>query len=192
MSSVPTSTSHAMATENAALKVRILSVCDAVGDFIEYWGFKAIHGRIWTLLALRSQPTSQSELAEQLGVSRSLVSTVIAELTEHGLVQPTSTHRNAPYEAVMDVWPTIADVLRNREWLLLEKARNALEAALEEVDLSGSPGPYNAARLRLLLSMTELAQKLVKGLISIRIPRTIESVVEWMPQAAAFLQSLRR
>ena len=31
---------------------RVLEVCDAIGEFIEYWGFKSIHGRVWAMLAL--------------------------------------------------------------------------------------------------------------------------------------------
>ena len=35
---------------------RVMEVCDSIGDFIEYWGFKAIHGRVWALLALSTDP----------------------------------------------------------------------------------------------------------------------------------------
>ena len=44
---------------------------------------------------------------EVLGVSRSLVSLAISELTDYGLVRATSEARNAPWEATWDVWPTI-------------------------------------------------------------------------------------
>src|SRR4051812_41709734 len=70
---------HAMQETTAApppgrdpLTTRIGQVCDAVGAFIEYWGFKAIHGRIWALLALRNGPLAQAEIAKTLGVSRAL------------------------------------------------------------------------------------------------------------------------
>ena len=123
--------SPAPGTDRLGAKVR--HVCEAVGDFIAYWGFKAIHGRIWTLLALRREPMSQVEVADFLQVSRSLVSGAMSELVEHGLVRPLSEHRNAPYEAVVDIWPTISDVLRDREWMLIEAARLALEGAVEEL-----------------------------------------------------------
>ena len=70
------------------MTLRILGVCDAVGAFIEGWGFRAIHGRVWALLALSRAPMPQTVIAETLGVSRSLVSLAISELMEYGLVRP--------------------------------------------------------------------------------------------------------
>ena len=140
---------------------RITAVCDAAGDFIAYWGFKAVHGRVWTLLALRGAPMAQADVARFLGISRSLVSGTIAELMERGLVQPISDERNAPYEAVIDVWPVISEVLRDREWMLVEHARVALDAALEEAELmqsNGDPVAWDVSRLRVLSSMTDMAQ----------------------------------
>lgn len=177
------------------LSTRIGQVCDAVGAFIEYWGFKAIHGRIWALLALRDGPMAQADIAKTLRVSRPLVSAAIAELAGFGLVKPTSESRNAPYEAVMDVWSTIADVLRSREWMLLESARLALEAALEEIQVarvSGDSPPYNSDRLKFLLTMTELGQTLLKALIALRAPRSTDGLRAWATRAAAFIQGFRK
>jgi len=69
---------------------RVVRVCEATGEFIAWWGFKSIHGRIWALLALSRDPVSQAELSRTLGVSRALVSGAIAELLEYGLVRPRS------------------------------------------------------------------------------------------------------
>lgn len=175
------------------MSLRIRQVCEAVGQFIEYWGFKAIHGRIWTFLALRSEPVSQIEIAEFFGVSRSLVSGAVAELIEHGLVRPVSDHRNAPYEAVIDFWPTISDVLRDREWMLVEAARLALDGAIEEMELSNprSTARFNLERMRLLLRMAELAQALLRLLIGIRVPRKLEELGSWLKNSSKLIRSLR-
>ena len=170
---------------------RIKRVCEAVGDFIEYWGFKAIHGRIWTLLALRADPMSQVEIAEFLGVSRSLVSGAVSELVARGLIKAKSDHRNAPYEALVDIWPTIADVLRDREWMLIESARLALDSAIDEVELRGGRGAWDVDRMRFLLRMTELAQTFLRLLIGLRVPRKLEGVGEWLKTSAKFMRSLR-
>lgn len=174
---------------------RIDDVCDAAGAFIEYWGFKHVLGRAWAHLALRVGPMSQIDLAERMGVSRSLMSAVTAELAERGLVRPVSQHRNAPYEANMDVWPTIAEVLRSREWMLLERARNTLEAAIEEADLAIAAGeliPYDVGRMRVLLAMTDAAQSFLRMLISMRLPKAVESFGGWVAKAATIIQSIRR
>ena len=132
------------------LKARQLDVCDAIGDFIEYWGFKRIHGRVWALVALSAQPLPQVEIAQQLGVSRSLVSGVVAELVERGLLRPTEAKRNTPYTAMTDFWPTVAAVLRSREWLLLEKVKIALEGFLVEYERmpAESDVTFNVSRVR--------------------------------------------
>ncbi|MCO4746858.1 MAG: HTH domain-containing protein [Proteobacteria bacterium] len=192
-------TSAKSLTENPAKKTQplersIARVCDEVGRFIEYWGFKAIHGRIWALLVLHREPLSQSEIAQLLNVSRSLVSGAVSELVGFGLAKPVDDHRNAPYEAVMDVWPTVTDVLRSREWMLLERSRMALDGAIEEVEslqAGGESSRWNLDRMRTLLEMTELAQSLLKLLISIRAPRTAERFGGWLKGAAQLAMGLR-
>lgn len=173
------------------LSLRVRQVCEAVGSFIEYWGFKAIHGRIWTLLALSNAPMTQVEVADFLDVSRSLVSGAMGELLSHGLVRPIDDHRNAPYVAVVDVWPTIADVLREREWMLVESARVALEGALEEAEFSREPMPrFSVERMRFLLRMTEIAQAFLRILMNLRVPRRLEGLGGWLKDTAKFLQGI--
>ena len=164
------------------LERKVLAACDAVGEFIEYWGFKGVYGRIWCLLALSRQPLTQAEIARRLEISRSLVSGAVGELVGLGLIRATSDTRNAPYEAVIDVWPTIADVLRSREWMLIEAARVRLEAALEEAELLDAgrvPHPWRLDRLRFLLRMTEIAQQLLRILIALRKPRSLQDLKSW-------------
>ena len=184
----------ARASTTARLDQRVLQVCDAAGAFIEYWGFKAILGRVWTLLALHREPMSQTELAHSLGVSRSLVCGAVDELARLGLVRPLGATRNAPYVAVLDVWPTISDVLRSREWMLLESARLALDAAIEEADLAraaGKPVAYEIGRMRLLLAMTDSAQALLRMLIAMRGARPLEAFGGWVTRATQLIQSFR-
>jgi DNA-binding transcriptional regulator GbsR (MarR family) len=176
---------------DALVHRRVFAACDAVGVFIEYWGFKAIHGRVWTLVALSRVPISQVDVAERLGVSRSLVSQAVAELEELGLVRPVGCSRKAPYVAVLDVWPTIADVLRRREWRMLEDAKQAFEAAAEEVELSPHAG-YDLERIRLLLTMSEIAQAFVGVLIGLRVPANLERVNDWVGRARSLVGALRR
>lgn len=176
------------------LTLRILAVADAVGAFIEGWGFKAVHGRAWTILALRREPTSQVELADILGVSRSLISAAVSELTDYGLVRAAGEHRNAPYVARLDVWPTITDVLRRREWMLIERARLALEAAVEELEFAEEGGqrtPYDLGRLRTVLAMTDLAQTVLRAIMSIRVPRSTDAFGRWMADAATIIQRFK-
>lgn len=195
MSTAEQNSPDAAAKRSPPLERSVARVCDEAGRFIEYWGFKAIHGRIWTLLALHRGPLSQSDIAQLLGVSRSLVSGAVAELVGYGLARPTGAHRNAPYEAIMDVWPTISDVLRSREWMLLEGARVALDGAIEEALYAreaGREARWDVDQMRTLLTMTELAQGLLKLLISIRAPQAAERFGGWLKRAGGLAVRLRK
>lgn len=173
------------------LERRIVRACDAIGAFIEYWGFKAIHGRIWTLLALSRRPLAQAEIARMLGVSRSLVSGAMSELMDFGLVRPTEEGRKAPYVAVIDVWPTISDVLRGREWMLIEGIRQHLDAAASEAEDAGAGSDWDLDRLHLLLKMTELGQVVLGAIISIRTPRSAERFARWLGRAAGLARRFK-
>ncbi len=178
-----------------ALDTRVLAVCDAVGDFIHYWGFKRIQGRVWTLLALHRKPLVQVEVARRLNVSRSLVSETMAELARLGLVRPCGDHRGAPWEAVFDVWPTVSDVLRSREWILLEEARSALDAAVLEVELSEQvqqAHDYDLNRMRMLLRMTERFQAMLRILIALRVPNSLSGLGRALSRTASLVQGLGR
>jgi len=180
---------------NDRLTRRVLRVGEAVGSFIEYWGFKSIHGRVWVLLALHKEPLAQTEIAQILAVSRSLISGSVADLVSHGLLRPVGDHRNAPYEAVIDFWPTIADILRGREWMLLESARVALEGAVQEAERADDQGRslrYDVDRMRVLLAFTELGQALLRILISLRTPRGVERLAGWLRHASNIVRRVRR
>jgi len=177
------------------MTARVLNACDTVGSFIAWWGFKAIHGRVWTLLALRGAPMSQAEISRTLSVSRALVSGAVGELMGYGLVRSVGGGRTAPYEAVMDVWPVISDILRNREWMMLESARVSLEAAVEEAELlqdTGAEMAWSLERMRVLLGLTEMAQTFLKILIKLRLPRSNDALGAWLARASTFMATLRR
>ena len=184
------STARPQDLEFDRLDQRVRRVCEVVGTFIEYWGFKSIQGKVWTLLALRRHPMAQTEIADFFEVSRSLVSSAVAQLSQYGLVKPTGTHRNAPYEAVVDVWPTVSDVLRGREWMILESARVAIDGAIEEAEVGGA-GDYDVERMRFLAGLTELAQTFLRLIIGLRVPRRLDGIGEWVRRAGHFMRSFR-
>jgi HTH-type transcriptional regulator, glycine betaine synthesis regulator len=99
-------------------------LCDCVGDFIRYWGFRRIHGEIWTQLFLSAEGLTGTQLAQRLHVSKALVSPALVELERHGLVflQKTSG-RDRVFVANGDVISAIKNVLLLREVKMVERAR---------------------------------------------------------------------
>ena len=72
--------------------------------------------------------------------------------------------------------------------------RLALDAAVQEADLlrqEGRPLPFELSRLRLLLRMTELAQVLLRLLISLGSPAIPEGLAGWLRKAAQLTADLR-
>jgi DNA-binding transcriptional regulator GbsR (MarR family) len=145
---------------------------------------------VWTLLVIRSAPMPQTEIAETLGVSKALISSAISELSGYGLVRQVGEHRSAPYEATMDVWPAITDILRTREWMLLESTRMALDSTLEEARLQPD-GPYSVERLEMLLAGITAIQGLLKLVISIRRPESARSLTDWIAAVTTLIKNLR-
>ena len=180
--------------EPSILDKRVLKACEAVGDFIEYWGFKSAQGKVWTYLAISKEPVSQVEITRFFGFSRALVSTTMTELKKIGLVKTVDSRRNAPYVATLDIWPTISEILRSREWFLIESARVSFLALIEEIDYLENQGfetRYDLSAVKILLKLTEVFQKLLQMVISLRVPNIITSIGGLFKAAAMLLENMK-
>ena len=171
----------------------LVRACDAVGEFIEYWGFKATHGRVWLLLAIHRKPLAQKDLMRMLKLSRGTISTVIADLVTHDLVEAVSDHRNAPYRAKTEFWPTIAAVLEKREAGLIRKAHASLIALLESLETNPEfRKTYDIERVRGLVNLSEMAQRFLQLLINVPLPSHSDRMTGWFSTVSRIAQRLRR
>lgn len=93
---------------------------DKVGEFIRYWGFKKIHGKIWCYLFLSPEPMDATQLIERTCVSKALMSQTLSELLEYKVIIAIDEHkkkkRYIPNKKILSV---ITSVLRQREQMLL-------------------------------------------------------------------------
>lgn len=96
---------------------------EQIGNFIEYWGFKRIHGRIWTQLYLSRQPLSAGELIRRLKVSKALISMSLTDLLEYEVVREVGKGERGTllYEANPDLMGVIMNVLRTRERRMISR-----------------------------------------------------------------------
>ena len=106
---------------------QLLEAADLVGDFIQYWGFKKVQGRIWACLFLMNEPLNTRQLVELLGISNSLVSISVAELLRYRVILEVEKGRNGVllYRANPEVGAVIAGVLRSREQKLLKRIQES-------------------------------------------------------------------
>ncbi len=140
-----------------------------VGEIIEFWGFKQIHGVIWTHLFLSPEPLSASTLVTRLGVSKALMSLSIKELLRHRVILPVANERNRKtkfYVANSDLFPVIQEVLENRELRMIANivARcHHLKASLSSRSESETIAPE---KLESMLRLSEEAEFTLRNLLT--------------------------
>src|SRR5438874_4785908 len=117
-------------------------VADAVGALMEFWGFKRVMGRVWSLLYLRGEPLSAAELCEQLNISSGAASMTLSELEHWGVVKRSRKpgDRREYFEAETDIWRMISRVLRERELSQIERAVEVFDRARERLTRAVPPG----------------------------------------------------
>lgn len=136
---------------------------DAVGNFIEFWGFKRNHGRIWALLYLRAQALTAAELQEELGLSKGGVSMMTRELERWGVIH----RRRQPgaggwrFEAETDFMAMVGRVMREREALVVSRIKADLSAAREQARAAGAE-PGLVDRMGRLVSLATLGEGAIK------------------------------
>ena len=139
-------------------KLRALS--EAVGDFIRYWGFRRIHGQIWTQVFLSKTSLSGAELTQRLEVSKALISPALAELESYGLIVMTEDGKKTKrYSAAPDVIPVIKKILKERESKMIANAKAQFETVSKLHEKKGDQESLlESERLNELGEMISLAQ----------------------------------
>jgi DNA-binding transcriptional regulator GbsR (MarR family) len=94
-----------------------LRVAEVIGGLMEFWGFKAIMGRLWAILYLSPEPLSASELCERLQISTGAASMALADLQKWGVVKKAwrPGERRDFYEPEISIWKMVTRVFRERE-----------------------------------------------------------------------------
>lgn len=132
-------------------------LADSVGEFIRYWGFRRIHGQIWTQIYLSRQPLSGADLVKSLDVSKALVSPALSELIDYKLIRQVEgdgrTHR---YVAEPQVFDVITKILQTRERVMIETAKANFDQLQKEVRAKAD-GPIDTERLEKLGEMIQAA-----------------------------------
>ena len=146
--------------ENNALSETLIAekkreLADSVGEFIKYWGFKEVHGRIWIHIYLSAAPITAKELTTRLGVTKGLVSTALAELIAYQVVEKVhlGDARSSGYQSNTDLMQVIFNILRNRELKLTNRIQNNIETLRAEMD----PDSPHLEKVEKLHEMTTFA-----------------------------------
>ena len=102
-------------------------LANEVGDFICYWGFKKIHGRLWTHIYLSTEPLDAGQLMQRLRVSKALISLSLNDLLRYDVIVEAakSSRGTQTYVPNPDTLEVILNVLRRRERKMLAKAETS-------------------------------------------------------------------
>ncbi len=145
---------------------------ETMGELVDFWGFKASTGRIWTLLYLSTKPMPADSIADEVNLSAGAVSMGLSELMQWGLVarEAMPNERKRHYRAETDIWGIIRRIFRERELRLVgrsvrqfEEAVALLEVAIEDGDNTPETA-FMLARLQGLLELARLGYTMVENL----------------------------
>lgn len=134
----------------------------AIGDFIHYWGFRRIHGQIWSQLYLSKKALSGADLVKKIGVSKALVSPALKELQKHKVIfqVKSSDTRTKLYEANPDFMSVIQNVLQNRELIMLQKVGDEF-SKFADLQTTTKDAAINSERLNSLGLMIAQANSVI-------------------------------
>jgi DNA-binding transcriptional regulator GbsR (MarR family) len=149
---------------------------EKVGALMEFWGFKAVLGRVWATLYLSPDPIPASEIGDYLMLSAGSVSMALTELQKWGAVKKAwlPGERRDHYEAETSVWKMVSRVFRERELVFVRDAIEAFDSALKMIDKIKPRAnvedkrrlKFAETQLKALLSLSRLGESLLSMLVS--------------------------
>jgi HTH-type transcriptional regulator, glycine betaine synthesis regulator len=140
---------------------------DAVGNVIEFWGFKRNQGRVWALLYLRGEPFTAGEIERELGLSKGGVSMLLRDLERWGVIQrvrlPSDTAWR--YGAESDLIRMVIRVIEEREAGFISRIRADLGEARRLATEAGSVPREALGRLEKMALLAEHTERALKVFI---------------------------
>jgi DNA-binding transcriptional regulator GbsR (MarR family) len=157
-----------MSPQTELVPPELEDVANQVGVFIEYWGFKNVHGRIWAHLFLSSTPLDAGQIMDRLKISKALTSMSLSELMQNDVIQVAGKgdRGSVLYKANTDLISIISNVLRSRERRMLCRTSAAAK------NLKGLPNDkrktveLDSSRVNCLINMIEQAEKCLDGFLA--------------------------
>lgn len=140
---------------------------DAVGNAIEFWGFKRNQGRVWALLYLRGMPMTAGELERTLGLSKGGVSMLVRDLERWGVVLRVREPGAGPwkYRAETGLLRMVRRVIEEREREFLARIRADLTEALRLAQASGKVSREKLDRLRKMNHLADQVERALRAFI---------------------------
>ena len=137
---------------------------DAVGNVIEFWGFKRNQGRVWALLYLRDTALTAAEIETELELSKGGVSMLLRDLERWGVILRVRTPGDASwrYKAETDLLKMARRVIEEREFAFIARIRADLLEAKRLAEVAGKVPKERLARLTRMSSLADQTERALK------------------------------
>ena len=137
---------------------------DAVGNVIEFWGFKRNQGRVWALLYLRDVALTAAEIEKELALSKGGVSMLTRDLERWGVVLRVRTPGDSSwrYRAETDLLKMARRVIEEREFSFIARIRADLEEARKMAEADPATTKGQIQRLRRMETLAEATEKAIR------------------------------
>ncbi len=137
---------------------------DAVGNVIEFWGFKRNQGRVWALLYLRDVALTAAEIERELELSKGGVSMLLRDLERWGVVLRVRTPGDSAwrYKAETDLLTMARRVIEEREFSFIARIRADLEEARKLAQADAHATRAQVARLVKMETLAEATEKALR------------------------------
>ncbi len=134
---------------------------DAVGNVIEFWGFKRNQGRVWALLYLRDETLTAAELEKELELSKGGVSMLLRDLERWNVVLRVRTPGDAAwrYRAEVDLLKMARRVIEEREFSFITRIRTDLVEARKLAEADPRTQPAQIERLKKMELLAEATER---------------------------------
>jgi HTH-type transcriptional regulator, glycine betaine synthesis regulator len=153
-----------------------LRIAEVIGSLMEFWGFKAVMGRLWAILYLSPEPLSAAELGERLAISTGGISMALNDLQKWGVVKKAwrPGERRDFYEPETSIWKMVSRVFRERELAKVREAIDAFESAIKAIAQARPRASteekkrlkFIEGRLSSLLTLSRIGETLINMLAS--------------------------
>ena len=139
-------------------------ITGAVGDVIEFWGFKRNHGRLWALLYIRNHPMNARQLQEALQLSKGAVSMITRDLEDWNVVQRQRVPDSKAWHFVAEIafMDMITHVLQQREGQLIARVKTDLDDAYRMAQRQGDVPASTLQRMERMQRLAGLMEQALK------------------------------
>jgi DNA-binding transcriptional regulator GbsR (MarR family) len=148
----------------------IEELSEQIGEFIRYWGFKKIHGKIWLQIYLAEEPLDAAGLIARLGISKALVSMSINDLLGYRVILPKgkSARGTQLYVANPDLMEAILGVLRARERKMLSRIQASYRQVKKSAVEGKKPIGVDPVKVKQLGELIDAAEDVLDAFLDFR------------------------